>query len=176
MEQLICQKLLELMEERPYDRIKVTELVKHAGIGRSTFYSHFDSIYSVVQKIEDDFIAGLPDEAAYTKDALSDRRSRAGYFEHLRQNKRTYRILNGPNGDPSFRIRLMNRSRRILLTHVASPAKTPHDAAEQRMICEFLQGGYEHMFAWWLEHDEEFSTYEMVLLTERIAGDLYRCL
>ena len=32
MEQFICQKLLDMMEERPYDRIKVTELVKYAGL------------------------------------------------------------------------------------------------------------------------------------------------
>lgn len=176
MEQFICQKLLDMMEERPYDRIKVTELVKYAGIGRSTFYSHFDSIYAVVQKIEDDFLVGLPDEITCTRETVNDRRTRLGYFNHLKDNKRVYRILNGPNRDPSFRIRLMNRTRRILLTHVASPTKTPHEAAEQRILCEFLQGGYEHMITWWLEHADEFSAHEMVVLTETLSNCLYRYL
>lgn len=61
-EKLICEKLLDILEITPFQTIKVTEFVRFAGISRSCFYLYFDSIYSVVQKLEDDFIEGLTEE------------------------------------------------------------------------------------------------------------------
>lgn len=174
MEKLICTKLLELMETRPYESIRVTELAKYAGIGRSTFYLHFDSIYAVLQKIEDDFIAGLPEEDSYSTELLrNDRRSKIEYFRYLQEHKRTYRVLNGPNGDPSFRVRLNNRSRRILLNNAAAAPDTPRKATEQRLIYEFFQGGNDQMISWWLEHDDDVSVGDIADLTDKLASDIF---
>ena len=102
MKQLICSKLLDLMETQHYETIKVTDLVKYIGIGRSTFYSHFDSIYSVPQTIEDEFINGLPVPDANIRDVLiNDRKIKIDYLNHLKNNKKAYLVLNSSNGDPS---------------------------------------------------------------------------
>lgn len=44
---LIKKKFAELMnEKKELNKITVTELVKRAGITRSTFYTHYDDIYT----------------------------------------------------------------------------------------------------------------------------------
>lgn len=45
--QLLCEK-------KNIDAITVTELTKRIGITRSTFYTHYESIYEIVNEIEND--------------------------------------------------------------------------------------------------------------------------
>jgi AcrR family transcriptional regulator len=61
-ETIIIEKFLELMRQKSCFKIKVTELIKLANISRSSFYDYFDSIYDVIQSIEDNFILGGPNE------------------------------------------------------------------------------------------------------------------
>ena len=37
----ITQALVELMDEKPFESISITEVVQRAGVGRSSFYRHF---------------------------------------------------------------------------------------------------------------------------------------
>lgn len=173
MKQLICRKLLELMKTQHYESIKVTDLVKYIGIGRSTFYSHFDSIYSVLQYIEDDFIAGLPTPDTNIKETLiSDRRVKTEYLNHVKKNKQTYLVLHGPNGDPSFKVRLANHSRRVLAS-ISTPTGSTYSAMERRAIYEFYQGGNDRLISWWLEHDDDISVSNMVTLMEQLMTDIF---
>lgn len=41
VKKLLTESLLELSEEKPLDKISVTDIVKRAGAGRQTFYNHF---------------------------------------------------------------------------------------------------------------------------------------
>lgn len=47
---LICNALGELMEEKPLDKITVTDVIKRADINRSTFYAHYDNIPDVINQ------------------------------------------------------------------------------------------------------------------------------
>lgn len=48
------ESLLTLMKEKPVSKITPTELCRHAGINRNTFYTHYSSAESLLQSIEDD--------------------------------------------------------------------------------------------------------------------------
>ena len=45
---LIFRALKDLMDEKPFDAITVTELVRRADLGRATFYRNFDNIEDVL--------------------------------------------------------------------------------------------------------------------------------
>ncbi len=47
---LICDALGELMEEKPLDKITVTDVVKRADINRSTFYAHYENVSDVIDQ------------------------------------------------------------------------------------------------------------------------------
>ena len=174
MKQLICSKLLDLMETQHYESIKVTDLVKYIGIGRSTFYSHFDSIYSVLQAIEDNFISGIPIPDSNLRESLiTDRKIKTDYLNHLKNNKKAYLVLNGPNGDPSFKVRLGNHSRRVLMSGAAPASLSGHAAKEWRAIYEFYQGGNDRLVTWWLTHDDDISISDMVALTEKLMNNIF---
>ena len=50
-EELIINTFLELVEEKPLDKITIQDIADQSGINRNTFYYHFDDIYSLIEKI-----------------------------------------------------------------------------------------------------------------------------
>ena len=50
--QKIYAALFELMEEKPYSSISISEIIDRSGVARSTFYRHFNSVYDVMQGYE----------------------------------------------------------------------------------------------------------------------------
>ena len=50
-EELIIKTFLELIEEKPLDKITIQDIADACGINRNTFYYHFDDIYSLIDTI-----------------------------------------------------------------------------------------------------------------------------
>ena len=105
-ETLICEKLIEMMEDTSFFDIKVTDFVKFAGVSRSMFYLYFNSLYDVLQKIEDDFIDGLLSEKEVVSSTKIKRDNKIdstiiAKTEYIKKNKKILRVLTGKNGDPS---------------------------------------------------------------------------
>ena len=56
---LICDALLELLDEKPLDKITVTDIAYRADISRGTFYLHYDSVRSVISEQEDVYLSHM---------------------------------------------------------------------------------------------------------------------
>ena len=46
--QMLAQALKELMKTSPLEKISVNDIVEHAGVGRNTFYYHFEDKFDLV--------------------------------------------------------------------------------------------------------------------------------
>lgn len=61
----LFNSFLELIQKKPYPRIKVSELIEKAQVNRSTFYRYYCDIYDYYDRICNmglDYITGLTDE------------------------------------------------------------------------------------------------------------------
>ncbi|MBR2616763.1 MAG: TetR/AcrR family transcriptional regulator [Clostridia bacterium] len=47
---LMNQALLQLLEKKDIELITVTEITKKAGVNRSTFYLHYDTVYELLEE------------------------------------------------------------------------------------------------------------------------------
>jgi AcrR family transcriptional regulator len=151
-EQYICDKLIEMMEQTPFHKIKVVDLLKYCGISKGTFYTYFDSIYSVVQKIEDDYFDKL---AVLNEDTnrLTGMASLAS-ARKLKSVLRVFRALCSPNGDPAFQARLVSHVKnRLKCKFAALPLNI--SAAETAVIIEYIANGQVCMLKWWAFHEED---------------------
>ena len=54
---LMKDALLELMETKPFEKIKVTDVCAAADVNRSTFYAYYTDTLALLGEIEDDAIA-----------------------------------------------------------------------------------------------------------------------
>lgn len=49
------QALVRLLNEKPFEKISVTDICKESNISRITFYTHYDHKYDLVQEIFNDY-------------------------------------------------------------------------------------------------------------------------
>lgn len=169
-ERLICEKLIDMMEEKSFFDIKVKEFAEFAGIGRSTFYLYFDSLYDVLQQIEDEYLAGMVDESTMAQKArgLEMEKFNAAFVakvSYIEQNKRLLRVLLGENGDPSFSARIINRYKRI--ARKSFDGMGEYSPVEVEMLAEYSSAGYLQVLKWWLEHEDDIDLCDMMLSMER---------
>ena len=118
----IRETVLDLLDVQELATIKVTQVAERAQINRVTFYRHYDSIYDVVQEIEDEFIDGFSSIARqFMMVPLDDR-----YFNqphplqlacvrYIGENRSLVLTLFGPYGDGHFRYRCEGLIRNYLV-------------------------------------------------------------
>ena len=176
----ICDALLDLMEERPFEEIPVTEITRQAGVSRTIFYRYFDSVYDVLQKIEDDYLEGLPTEGDAV-DVLSETSRPSGadgpfrttdYAQYIADHLHMYRVLIGPNGEPSFESRLHNRIYRISLQTIR--LRIGENRPEAEPMAEYLASALNGAIRWWAMHEDEVDTESMSLLLSSISSNATR--
>ena len=54
--QMIREAFEQLLKERGFHKITVTEIVTRADLNRSTFYAHYPDIYGIVDEMQDEII------------------------------------------------------------------------------------------------------------------------
>ena len=166
----ICERLLDMMEGQSFFSIKVTSFIKYAGVGRSTFYFYFDSLYDVLQTIEDEYFDGLLPEAEIAQASRSGRKTRVdsgfiGKVSYIERNKRALRILIGENGDPSFAVKLVNRNKRI--TREVLRGRHGLSEAQIDLQAEYIAAGQVQALKWWLAHEDKMELCDLMLALER---------
>lgn len=156
----ICKAMLDLMEERPFEEIPVTEIARQAGVSRTIFYRYFDSVYDVLQELELDYIDGFPSEDSISSDLRSNliRGQSDGpymltrYSCYIADNIRLYRILTSKNGEPSFKPRMHNRIYRIVMGIVGPQLGS--NRPETDLIVEYITSAQIGAMDWWAAHDD----------------------
>ena len=58
-EEAICQAFYEIAQKKTLERITVSDVIKKAGIVRSTFYNHYEGIPDLLDAVEDQTIHHL---------------------------------------------------------------------------------------------------------------------
>ena len=178
----ICNAMLDLMETQQFETISITDLTKKAGVSRTSFYRYFDSVYDVLQAIEDDYDEQFPHELAAVQDL--DEMTHAGsadgagagdgrkepaeleYAEVVARNFRTYRILTSPNGDPSFEPHMRNRVKRIMLQSLEAQLGP---GLETDMAATFITGTRMYLMRWWAQHEREVDPVEYSRLCSELT-------
>ena len=67
---LIRSALVSLMQEKPFEKITITDIVRKADINRGTFYAHFKDSREVLERIRADALHEM-EEAFYSLPAGS---------------------------------------------------------------------------------------------------------
>ena len=102
---LMKDALLELMEEKPFAKISVTEVCARADVNRSTFYAHYQDTAALLCELEDEVLAGMP---VMGDGSFEDELTR--YFDHVRQNAGLFRTLIVRHGSEDFTRRIVDAS------------------------------------------------------------------
>ncbi len=96
---LMDEALLLLLEKKDYDRITVKEICEKAGVNRTTFYLHYDSINDLLQEtismINMRFTDSLSsvEQDSLSTEVLTTEKYLRPYLTLIRKHKRAYEVV-----------------------------------------------------------------------------------
>ena len=92
----IRESFLDLLEQKPLEKISVTEICKNADINRGTFYSHYSDPFELKASLEQEIVEIFEEGA---RCAPGGRLTALNALRLLQENKDLCRLFCGPNGD-----------------------------------------------------------------------------
>ena len=84
---------LDLLNEKPYLEITVTDIIKKAGVSRMSYYRNYSTVMDIVESITDRMADDFLDELIPMFDIHDDRRLREFLFNYFYQLSRNYRTV-----------------------------------------------------------------------------------
>lgn len=162
-EEAICQAFYKVAKKKTLEKITVSDVIKTAGIVRSTFYNHYDGIPDLLEKVEDqtiDHLFTLLDQFHVKKHTPQDNsaiilRFYQNMCDYILENPFLAQLLSSPRGDAFFEKMLKMFHRYVKgAANLTNSAKHSHE--EVSFAIAYSIGGALGILHKWT--NEEFAT------------------
>ncbi|HRJ59218.1 MAG TPA: TetR/AcrR family transcriptional regulator [Anaerolineales bacterium] len=159
--------LVALMMERGYDAISIKDIIDHANVGRSTFYSHFadkDELFaSQMERVVSVLSQHIPQNLSEGNPFFPS----LGLFQHIQEQWKLYKILSWDSG-----VEVLTRSLQKSLSEVIEQRLSSNGQTYEvpiPVIANFLSGSFLSLVKWWLDNKMIYSPEQMDEMFRRLA-------
>lgn len=170
---MIRQAFFELLKEKAFEKITVTDVVKKAEINRSTFYAHYPDVMGVVEEIQEEILN-------YTQNFMKNVDFNEFYenpkpylnqlIQLVAENKELYRLLM----TSSMVAKEMDQLKYIMIDRIIETLDG-NDRFQSKFDLEFatrfFMGGVVDVYTQWLYGVVDCSLEE---LTDQLANMIIR--
>lgn len=170
VDQGIEDAVFSLMRTTDIPDIRVDDVVRLAGVSRSTFYRHFSSVDEVVKVFETDLLANMHDinnyalKVRFGQSELDPTPSMIRRMELLHERREKVVALNGPHGDPQF----VHKATVLMHDHFRERlAEVEGSEMYRDFYLAFVLAGHHNAVQYWLEERPDVEP-------EVVAGFLNR--
>lgn len=158
----IRETFIDLLLEKNFMKITVSDIAKSAKIGRGTFYLHYQDKFDLLQTIMDEGTTAITNDFhpgyLFENGSIIPERvqkfvlSIYGYFQ---ENECFYRALLFNRGIPSFRHKLQQQMLRKFYdeAHSFIPKDKDVDPVTLAILPQFISSGMIGLIGWWFEND-----------------------
>ena len=161
--------LIALMQQRPFETITVQHVLDRAGIGRSTFYSHYRGKDDLLLSDMEEFLEGMSTLLSRRREASNRVAPVRELFAHVAEMRHLYAALTAADKLGDFlemAQEYLARAINLRLTDLASPGLA---AAQRLAISHALAGALLALMSWWLDHGAAASPEDMDALFHQIV-------
>lgn len=169
---LIRQAFHDLLKEKPFEKITVTDIVKRADINRSTFYAHYPDVRGLVEEILNDVVdrsLQLARDTNYTKIFENPEPFLKGLMEIGMENMDIYNLL----GNSDFALRQMESIKTVFLEKAVEAVEIPEHirlSNTYKIQINFFIGGILNTFQQWMQGNLDCTVEEIM----EMLADLIR--
>ena len=145
------ESLLTLMKEKPIAKITPTELCRHAGMNRNTFYAHYDSPEALLKSIEDEMYEQIwhSIECSLTSGSISSLLTEI--CQSIYDHRDLCAVLFSKYGDKDFLRRIIDLAHDSTIAEW-NAAGMPDDSEQIEMLyCHSVNGSVSVIQKWILD-------------------------
>lgn len=148
--------LKELLVEKDFGRISVSEICERADMNRSTFYAHYTDQFDLMWDVEDEFLDGLSD-AILQKDAKDFMERYTDCLRFIYENGKLFLLLTAQNSSGRLRERIIDTVCALL----RSMGTVMKDDPFFTQKISYVSGGSILLMEQWIKSDDPVSVEDM---------------
>lgn len=172
---MIRDAFTELMEEKGFEAITVSDLTEKADINRGTFYLHYKDKYDLLEQSEEEIFEEI-EIIAKEAWAIINQDHRGNLpigmplpfvvrlFEYLEENFAFMKVILGPNGDPAFQARLKEVIKERMFQKFYQHINSENLIVPLDYLSAYISSAHLGAIQHWLKNDMDKSPEEMALI------------
>ena len=162
------ESLLELMKEKPVDKITPTELCREAQINRNTFYTHYYTARDVLEEIETEFSSQIIESLSnrFSAENIDIPQMLNEICRMIYEKQDFCKILLSENGDAAFLESVIKLGKNVIIQGwQKAGVSLPEDQMD--MFFSFIISGSIALIRKWAATDMKNTPEEVAKLIER---------
>ena len=167
---MLKEGLLELLQEKPLQKITISEICKVSQINRTTFYKYYGSQQDLLAEIESDFLEQLEDGLKPIAD--QDQDALTSVLTILHAHRKTFKILANAHSQKTFAEHIFKLP---AINMIFDNLSKNHLFTEQELpyIRQFIFQGVFALLTNWLCSDEPEPVADIASILIRLRNKLY---
>lgn len=175
---MIRKALSELIEEKGFSNISITDLTTRADINRGTFYLHYADKYDLLESVENEILLELETLAKTYRTSLTSAIDPLNHpipfavklFEYFQENAKLITAILGPNGDPLFRRKLQKYLKiNFFEKELANVIRKENLLIPEDYFSAYLLAAHLSVVEQWLENGMKETPAEMALILTKMS-------
>ena len=165
---LLKDALTELLSEKEFGAVSVTDICTRADVNRSTFYAYYKNPRELLQELEDDTLSKIPifsDDAPEITHTKQLQENFTDFFDYVKQNAALFRVLVLGNSDSDFSRRLVD----TIFVKFKPRSKKKKTSLQMRYGYLYSISGTIGMMKDWLKNDFPLSPKTFAQLALKMA-------
>ncbi|WP_083270867.1 TetR/AcrR family transcriptional regulator [Bacillus marinisedimentorum] len=172
---MIRNALTELMMEKGFEGITVSDITAKADINRGTFYKHYRDKYDLLEQSENELLREI--EAIVIHTQQIGRHNAMAYIqkneplphvlqlvEYFLKNLSFIKTILGPKGDPSFQVKLKEVMKKNMLIHFEGQLKKGKLLVPADYLIAYVSSANLGVIQHWLENEIDQTPEEIALI------------
>lgn len=168
--QMIRAAFVDMLHEKPFEKITATDIINRSGLNRSTFYAHYPDVKGIMDELsgeiiamfrqmlsEMDFSVFLTDPEPYLKQMIL----------FLEENHELYRLL----GKSDLALIYLDRLKKVLIQQVLDTLNLPvkgYSKTRAEIQIRLLLSGMIDNYRDWLAGEIDYTLEELTTETARV--------
>ncbi|WP_312372882.1 TetR/AcrR family transcriptional regulator [Lachnoclostridium sp.] len=163
---LLKNSLIEIMHEKPVEKITIKELCENAGINRSTFYLYYTDPVSLLVELENEVLDNAKEFLGKVDSNQDTLPYLITFLDYIKDNSMIFNTLLRPQENLSFQTKFM----KDILAHLKSAVmlNCPPDISEY--IYNYVIMGSLSVIQHWIQCDYNIKSNEMATLIYQLSN------
>lgn len=170
---LLLDALVSLLMERGYEKLTIQKILDRAGVGRATFYAHFQSKEDLLSCSLARLRANLTEQwnsAATTKPKAAERLGfTLPFFHHLESHRRIYHATIGRESEWTVEQHMRRMLGELVREDLERHYKRRAHTAAMDLAVRYVVGTLWAVVVWWMESKKPPQPEEVDQIFQRLT-------